>query len=260
MKNLETYCVVAAIILAAIVFSIVAAAAGYLSENFGDRKLICHYHITHNAGTKLLDIVKKNNLSWDWVDIPFHLTTKEAEKYLLSKNKDWLEIETPLPHNIPWESKNIIYTIILREPLSRAIAGDGFMNEYPEIKNGDYTRWIREKPQFVDNYTTRWLTNKWTGFQNNTEPPPLSQKDFEMAKAILDKFHIVMILEDFPESARVLCDKLGWEHCDMGQARKRKSPKEIVNNDQLYKELRERNKWDIMLYDYACERSKNLRI
>ena len=175
---------------------------------------------------KLLDIVKKNKLKADWINIEPNLTPQEVEKYLLNLGLDWVQIEGPLPKNIPWDSPYITYTTILREPLSRALAGDGFMKDYPEIeKDSDYSRWIEEKPQLVDNYLTRWIINKWCGYGGCGDGvlPQLTEEDLEEAQGIIKKFDIVMFLDEFPEGAEVLKNKLGWKHWDMGKKRVRKS-------------------------------------
>lgn len=214
-----------------------------------DWKMVVHYHITHCAGTKLLDIVNKNELNppntrpwfYDFEDKSPH----EVESMFLYSGWKWGEIEIPLPHTqIPWQSPSILYTIILREPLSRAIANDGFMAEYPEIKaDNDYSRWV--ETIYCDNYLTRWITNTFTA-------EPLTEEHLQLAKDLLGKFDLVLILERFPEDAKKLRDVLGWKHWYPGSKRKRKSVKDKIGQ-RNYERLKERNVIDIKLYEYATK-------
>ena len=247
------------IILLLIVFFIILVCfccCNYNTDNFSNlfktnnKKVILHHHITHSAGTKLLDIVHKNNLKADWVTIDPKLSPSEVEKYLLNKNLDWMQIEGPLPDNLPWNSDKITFTTIIREPLSRAVAGDGFMNKFPEIKKGDYSRWVSEWKQMTDNYNTRWIANKWTGF-SNSNVPELHPEDLKKAKDILDKFDLIILLEDLPEASITLKNKLGWEHWDMGSKKHKKSTEEKINDKKVFEQLKNQNKFDIELYNYA---------
>ena len=222
------------------------------------KKIILHHHITHSAGTKLLDIVNKNGLKSGWCNIDPILSPSQVEDYLLGLNLDWVQIEGPLPNNLPWGSPHITFTTIIREPLSRALAGDGFMNQYPEIiRNKDYSRWIREKNQIVDNYNLRWIANKWTGF-SNPNVPTLTNNDLQKAKNILDKFDIIMILEDLNNQSKKL-KNIGWKHWDMGTKNRQTVLDKLGGDQKLYNELKNKNKFDIILYQYAKDRANKTK-
>lgn len=210
-------------------------------------KMIIHYHITHCAGTKLLDIVDKNHFNppgtRPWFYDFHNKSPKEVERMFLQPKWKWAEIEIPLPYkNIPWNSPHFHYTIILREPLSRAVANDGFMENFPETQNGtaDYSNWIESK--FCDNYLIRWIANRFDDFA-------ITDKDLQVAKDNLKKFDVVLILERFPEEMKKL-RTLGFEKWYPGPKKKRKSVREKIG-EKSYQRLKEINIYDIQLYEFA---------
>jgi hypothetical protein len=215
-------------------------------------KMVLHHNITHNAGDKLLEIVRKNGLKADWVNIKPRWTPTEVEEYLLKQNLDWAQIEGPLPthDNIPWDSPHIAYTIILDDPLNRAL----------KTSEKDYKKWIEENPHHVDNYTTRWLLGKWCGHGGcgDRGPPVLTDRDLTDAQNKLKKFDIAILMEDLPESAKAFKNKLGWKHWNIQPLKDTKTPKEKINDPDVYQKLLDQNKHDTKLYNYAKKHLKDI--
>jgi hypothetical protein len=229
-------------------------------KNFGKPgyKSVFHHNITNNYDNELNDLVIKNNLKSDFVNINPRWHPKEVEKYLLDKNLDWMQLNGPLPShdNIPWDSPNIVFTTLLRKPLERALSDhDVYMDKYPEIKKDkDYKRWIKENPHFTDNYLTRWLVGKWCGYEGcgARGPEKLTDHDLVEAKHKLNKFDILLFEEDLPKGGKKFKELLGFKTWNILKKEEEKPHKKI--SPKLLKELKEMNKFDLELYKYARNR------
>ena len=128
---------------------------------------------------------------------------------------------------------------------------------------GPRSNWTFRKE--VDNYALRWLTgSKIADDGDRFAAPELTHADLEEGKGILRKMSVILTVEWFPQSSRMLCVVLGWcAHYEaqdhrrgdlVGHASKKASsfsPRVRINDDALFSELTEKLSFDLELFHYA---------
>ena len=91
-------------------------------------------------------------------------------------------------------------------------------------------------------------------------PSNIDEKSFEHAKSVLDRFTVVLDIACLDDGMEALAGMIGLDYhpldnIDRRKANKRKSsqgtPKERIGHDDVYEYLREKNRWDIALYEYS---------
>merc|ERR1740121_1807560 len=172
----------------------------------------------------------KSSKTWDWKNLHMWGETLHG-------------IPGPLPQSalhelLPCNSNNFASVIIMRDPLSRILSSDGM-----------WTTTATEHTQKcnTDNYGLRWLIGK--GVANGE----IDDDDLVLAKARLDMFDVILITENFTETATLLCSELGWTDCRINQ-KHHPAPADILPADVL-KEWTQRNHYDTELYKYAVQKS-----
>jgi hypothetical protein len=233
--------------------------------------MIVYMHVTHNAGTTVLGLAKKNvmlmpdNVGSIWnpcekvnsytassCSFPYKQIADglaQANAYLES-NMDLVSIEHVLPASGPfdtiWESPGLVFVTTMRHPIGRILSGDGTKG-FNEKKKGDYSRWAWT--QMANNYNVRCFTGRFGTVS-------LTRQDLEVAKYRLRQFSVVFILEWMTESLKLACTVLRWQNCKVAPPTKSKgheSPRSRIGNDTVYSFLVERNSLDVELYHYAVE-------
>jgi hypothetical protein len=154
-----------------------------------------------------------------------------------------------------WENQNLLSVIIMRNPIDRLLAGDGWISKYyPAILKGNATR--EEWRQYMNtsrgnkntnNYALRTLAGK--GCCDGAET---NRKHLDVAKGLISRFSIVLDIACLNEGLDALADLLNITVTQKGRkSRKHKDAKARIGNDDVYDFLVERNKLDIELFDWS---------
>jgi hypothetical protein len=234
--------------------------------------LMINVHITHHGGTTFCQAVGKvgrtpSRACWivqpgDHVakDYPHHnpWQTHETSQNVAVARRffhmiSW-EYEEPPPVSLAetaWEDPNLFSVLILRDPMKRLLAGDGHVaREYPGVSKGTANRTVLDAyvaSNRTDNFALRILAGKGCCQGKDTD-----RKHLEAAKALVQRFSVVIDIECLNESLKLLA-RNEWNMTlgKIGMGRRRASPRERIGNVDVYNQLREKNRLDIELYEWS---------
>ena len=214
-----------------------------------------------------------------------------------------------------WDYPNLVSVCITRDPISRLLAGGGHVKRlYPgyNTKGLNRKKWfdyaLYDNKEWTNNFFLRILTGDKppsltpqqksitnhieTGIERTTNellqlfPTGLEESNFEHAKALLNKFTIVLDIACLNEGLEALADLLGIQlppkedmrrilleeeeqqqlldyqqqqrnRRDLGhKMRTHEDPKDRIGSEQerfedVYEYLVAKNHWDIALYNYS---------
>ena len=254
--------------------------------------LILHIHITHHAGTTFCTTVGHSPDAVGGSAPSFACTAVKPEDNVTDpnfpeSNKPWTREETSknvaivrkyfhmlsmefgysqksLPHPplsvMDWENPNLFSVIVMRDPISRLLAGDGWVNKnFPDISRGNATEkdwWgYANNTWFTNNYALRVLAGDGCCDGAKTDPTYL-----ENAKALMERFSIVLDMECIAEGIEAVGSLLNITLARKDLLRKKKyirpSSRERIGHDNVYEFLLDKNRLDIELYEW----SKNLAL
>lgn len=146
----------------------------------------------------------------------------------------------------------------MRDPISRALAGDGYTaRNYPDInehKNASLETWWKfaREPHINNNYALNVLAGSNCCDGNNTDPIHL-----EHAKALVSRFTYVLDIACLVPGMQAIVDQLGVNititdrSAGKAKAHHSLSPKERIGFPEVYEYLLEKNKLDIELYEWS---------
>lgn len=137
----------------------------------------------------------------------------------------------------------------MRNPLTRAISGDGGMNKTDIALNG-YTNHIK----LYNNYALRWLAGVADDDDWNKN---ITEDNYNKALKRLKKFEHVAIIEDLIETLNFMCVEWSWSKCKTKKKNINIHPRIIINNDTLIREFLDIYYYDIKLYEEAIKISIN---
>lgn len=160
-----------------------------------------------------------------------------------------------------WEHPDLVSVLVLREPISRALAGDGGMaKKYPLIWGGghnasldEWWRFAREEKEHNNNYALRILSSD-RGCCEGSETKP---RYLEKAKKLVQRFTFVLDLACLRESLEQLAALLGLElkhgkSLYYAQKPSHKTPlEERIPYPKVLQYLKKKNKLDIELYEWS---------
>lgn len=181
-----------------------------------------------------------------------------------------------------WENDRLMSVAVTRDPISRMMAGDSTINiKYAGITEDALGRkewWdfaVYDDMPHTDNFFLRMMNGKMApertehqkeqltnhiaeGIDRSTEemmdlfPTGITEIDFEEAKAMLDRFTIVLDISCLDAGIDALAQLLGLEVPPVTKIYHPKpSNRERIGHDDVYEYLLEKNKWDIALYEYS---------
>lgn len=159
------------------------------------------FHVTHNAGTSLLQLVKENaELSEFRVDPNVGMRESDLEPGKVYY--DWVFGEQglrsrPFSEQVPCKSDRFVSVFAVRNPLPRILSGDGMWT----TNATDYTDRCN-----TDNYGLRKLVGR--RFEEALTPD-----DVKLAKSRLQAFDIILDVETMYESMGGMCKALGFKSC-----------------------------------------------
>jgi len=232
-------------------------------ELLQDKKVEVTFVHVHKAGgtsirNNLMDVLKKQGYK-----------TSVHESY----STVWRGFGGPIKKWISEHSEDMMFVIAFRHPIDR------FLSQYDfEVRFGcqicDRPNDILWRISMEDYFTTmgrgltRQLEDKYDGFRgpharnhvtkllacHNDWGCELTEKHLEHAKAVINSFDLVLIMEwlDDPRSLLMIETVIGIK---FSTEHKRSHGSKRVNalSPKLRRKLEEWNKWDLRLYEYATE-------
>lgn len=254
--------------------------------------LLLHIHITHHAGTafcgafsqvvtappfacrtdnwlslsKLSFELDKNYPTrnpWPYKDTAYNIA-KVRQYFQLLSWEYYIEPPNPPLRVTNWENPNLVSIIVMREPIERLLAGDGWVSRnhthvyLGNATEGDWWAFANSSYGHTDNFALRTLAGSPCCNGKDTDRAFL-----EYAKALVSRFSFVLDQDCLNEGMDVLSNLLGVQL-------KLRSPRDIKNQrnrDQrppvseripfrnVYEYLLERNRLDIELYEWSKTRS-----
>jgi len=199
------------------------------------------FHVTHNAGTSLQNLIKKH------VPIgatPYHvngqnLSLEPGRYYYDNLFGEHGLHSIPLEEQVPCDSDKFVSVFPVRNPLPRILTGDGSWTT-TAIQNTDNCN--------TDNYGLRKLLGK--SLQGS-----INRSDIEFAKRRLESFDIILDIATFTESVGAMCKALGFAECVLPHksshgAFSEDDVLETVGPD-LFAKWKERNAPELEVYRHA---------
>ena len=147
------------------------------------------------------------------------------------------------------------YLTILRDPWDRYSSHYKFArdNYFGEEVLGKFDVWAKNQP---DNYMVRNLCGPKC---ISVSRGKLSKYHLEYAKSRLEKFKIILILENLDEGMEILYNNFNWKRQEKSVHRQGyNNHKEIVATDEIKNRLRELVTFDLELYEYGKYLSRKL--
>ncbi|CAB9523259.1 expressed unknown protein [Seminavis robusta] len=254
----------------------------------GSGSIVLNYHITHHAGTTVCADLghtlkhpsfacmgPNDDIPAEEVNIfpkqgPWGYNETDTNIKIIQKNFHLVSWELRHPHgpeqpqnwDTNWEHPNLVSLLVMREPISRSLAGDGVMaKKYPGIwEPRKYNASIEEYWEFAheeyhnNNYALRILSD--IGCCNGSDT---NIKYLEEAKEVVKRFTFVVDQDCLSESLEKVAEILGIENAHNPKSkqlhRSHKPLEERIPYPEVLDYLKDKNKLDIELYEWSKERS-----
>lgn len=222
-----------------------------------DDKIITYVHIAKAGGSTFIDILKQIYTEEDVIHVWPNGRFKSVVQ--LSRNKR-LKYKVILGHfNYGIHKlihKKLQYITILREPINRLIS-----SYFYSLKNEDHKlhKHLKENKTTLEEYLLTPLTKDIDNGQirmllNSRNPiGKIGKAQLETAKKNLDQHFIFGILERWEDSINHFKKELQWLEIPKYEIKNASGKKEYSLTDDVIQQVREQNKYDIELYEYAIE-------
>lgn len=254
--------------------------------------LILHIHITHHAGTefcnrigharhdalappfacrvdiKTAGLPKKNlnftpdndfptNDPWSYEKTAYNIARIKEHFHFLA----WeYYVEPPVPdlRSTNWEDPNLLSVIIMRDPISRLLARDGWVSvRHKSIYSGnatenDWWRYANDTYGDTDNFALRTIAGFPCCEGEKTDPKYLAY-----AKALLSRFTIILDMDCLEQSMEAFANLVGIPF----ESNMKRQPHYPPNSERIpysnvYNFFLQKNRMDIRLYEW----SKNISL
>lgn len=158
-------------------------------------------------------------------------------------------------YDADWENPNLLSVIVMRDPISRLLAGDGlFVQKYPHLfENGTVQEWWQyaHEDSHTNNYALRILSSYDCCNGSHTDP-----KYLEQAKALVSRFTVVLDIQCLNEGMVKLGEMLNINVTELGKASRgykheHKPSKDRIPYPEVYNYLKKKNHLDIELYEWS---------
>ncbi|GAX22252.1 hypothetical protein FisN_19Lh322 [Fistulifera solaris] len=156
-----------------------------------------------------------------------------------------------------WEHSSVLSIYVARDPMTRMLAYDKKGAElWPAVFgariNPDQAHsqwWAFARSPYTDNFALRALTSSECCRGSHTP-----KKFLEQAKALLERFSIILDMECLEEGLEAVADLLGLQIA-LPQKKNQASARERIPEAEVYDFLVAKNSMDIELYEFAKTRS-----
>ena len=243
--------------------------------------LLLNLHLSHHAGTSFCKAFGQHSPSFACMGV------RKADKVdgYYPRHKPWNCSETDL--NIPivrkyftmiswefsnppsnggpalleetnWEHPDLVSVFIIRDPMTRLLAGDGVVQrKFPGVLEGKANRTefmaYASSPKYTNNFNLRVLSGHGCCQGEETDEAHL-----ERAKHVIRRMTVVLDIDCLEEGFQELGRRLGVGPVALRTKRtriRRPSVKERIGFDDVYEFLLRRNHLDIKFYQWAKQRS-----
>jgi hypothetical protein len=167
------------------------------------------------------------------------------------------KIPDPPLKGVDWEDPSVLSVIVMREPMERSLAGDGWVNKNfgaVEVNRTLEQWWGLAESYMTNNFALDRLTAANCAFGENTGEACLDE-----AKALLSRFTVVLDTACLTEGLEALEKLLGFSAMEYPKERlhhKHPSVRDRLPNEEIYNFIERRMQRDIELYNF----SKTLRL
>jgi hypothetical protein len=239
---------------------------GPTHKNNGEKKTLIFVHIPKTGGTTLKDILRRQFPPDTILDF-IGKSPQEVQEYAGSlaslSEKDRLKIRY-ISQPLFFEFDNYlpeppIYFTLLRDPVERVISEYYFMIRQPSTvvpKNISFEDYVRSGTWQAWNAQLSFLRGRPEGLRYAGGTAQMSGEDLEVAKENIRKKFILGLTERFDESLILLKRALGWKLMDILYIKQRigvsRPPRREIS-DRAVELIKERNKLDIELYQFAMQ-------
>jgi len=272
-----------------VVYEVTRQAAQQIKSYRQGTGLIVNIHITHHGGTTVcsllgrsrdavgasptfncLHVKPEDNVTdtnypraiqpWTLEDTATNIAIVRKYFHMISwEFGNLYRIPNPSLEVTEWENHNLLSVFVVRDPMSRLLAGSGYLNKhYPGVSSGnakkdEWWRYARD-PWFTNNYALRVLAGNECCNGTNTDP-----RHLENAKAVVEQFSIVLDIECLIEGLKALAGLLNITLATSSRSTMMPPhhvpPRERIGYDDVYEFLLEKNHLDIELYEWSRSRA-----
>jgi hypothetical protein len=249
------------------------------------RGIILNLHITHHGGTtvctklghapnaRLPAPYSSCNLNTNGINATIDGLNAAFNPWKRDETKYMIQAVLPVYHMIAWEFSNrkypnkvllsdtdwydpgLLSIFVIREPMSRMMAGDGWvLREFPGISKRNATEqewWNFARHSRNDNYALRIIAGAPCCSGEKTD-----RSFLELAKQVIGSFSFVLDIECLDQGLEAVAQLTGLE---LEKGRKKDHAhvptKDLFYNDEIYDYARNVNKLDIELYEWAKQRA-----
>jgi len=206
----------------------------------------------------------------------FHLQTNEFRPRLGFMGRTFDQTD--------WEFPELVSVVITRDPLSRILAGDGYLTKERNYKGYNehllnHTRWwdlaAYKNEMDTDNFFLRTMlrlskstrTSEQRAIRNHIEegverstevimklfPTGINETHYEAAKSLLDRMTFVLDIDCLNDgmNAMIKILRFGVPPPRSRPHRIHAKPKERIDFPDVFEYLVAKNEWDIALYEYS---------
>lgn len=239
--------------------------------------LSLNLHVTHHAGTFLCtDFARPNGPTPDFACMsgdnwptdevsnayPWDRSEFERNVGLIRRHFHFISWEfghqrwlrTELDQCCNWEDERIVSMLVMRHPLDRLLAYDGYASKKygsPESRTPEQWWSHANDPKHSNNFALRVLSRSRECCQGKDT----DRKHLDIAKALLDRMTFVMDMQCLNDNLEEAARLLNMTFAPHAGAKKHPPVRERMGNDTLYEYYLERNKLDMELYAYAQKKS-----
>ena len=257
-------------------------------QNYRQKKaLLLHLHLTHHAGTTVCNVV-----GWPFSAPPFACRVDRHHERLPANltldprfdggRNPWYANETdtmidllrPYYHMVTWEygvkapqprfqvtdweNPRLVSVIVMRDPISRLLSGDGYVASTYHIKNATRDVWW-EYATTDHGDTNNVMLHDLSADPGCCQGADTPRERLLEAQALISRFTFVLDVECLDEGLQALLAVLGLDYKPRRRSPKDYPPgssKERIPFPDVYQFLKERNRLDQELYDW----SKNISL
>lgn len=257
-----------------------------LQKNSSNRKRVIHLHVHNSAGTYMCHFALQNHElakaipgdaekdtnclplidndgPW-WSPRKHNYTCADREAQMQEKGITFAAIERYIDFDSgDWCPNQFLYTIILRDPIKRAISTIKHHESMSQITN----YFAQGKEKGLD-ATQPWLS-AWPAYSDllvrSLNGPDamklplgaLQTSHLQIAKQRLREFHVVLAEPTLATDYVQLVDILGWNSSlPMESKINLQTYTKQVANDEIKALLEQHNYWDKQLYEYGLQLAK----
>jgi cytoskeletal protein RodZ len=238
--------------------------------------LLLNIHITHHGGTSICSVIghasDANGITPSFAcmkDKDYNTTTSysfpqswrrnetSTQIALARQSYHFLSWEYVYAPKIPlseteWENRNLLSMIVMRDPMTRLLAGDGWVRRvFPNVYAGNASRsewWDFAKSPRNDNYALRILAGNGCCQGADT-----NRTHLETAKELIQRVSLVLDIACLSQGMEAVASLLNitLQPSRNSGGHAHASARERIGHDDVYEYLVKKNQLDIELFEWS---------